>query len=134
MKQINRNFPWCDENDDESFTGILHEKHLWSDEEYFKLDKELYQLADKYAHSDVIPRELAWRIMRIFSIVMLKLGCHSDPIDGYEIDNLDYEQFFERRERFQLVSEGFFSGDMPKTKWFGYGRSDRESMVTGQLL
>lgn len=126
MEQINRNFPWCDENDDESFTGTLHEKHLWSDEEYFKLDNELYELAEKYSKADHLPRELVWRIMRIFSIVLLKLNYHSDPDDGYEIENLDYDQFFQRRERFQLVFEGFFKGEMLETKYFEYGRSNRE--------
>lgn len=52
MKHINRNFPWCDEYDDDSFAGTLNEQCLWSDEEYFKLDNELYDLAEKYKDAD----------------------------------------------------------------------------------
>lgn len=36
MKHINRNFPWCDEYDDCSFTGFMNERRRWSDEEYFR--------------------------------------------------------------------------------------------------
>ena len=89
MKHINRNFPWCDEYDEDSFTGTLNEKCSWSDEEYFKLDDELYDLAEKYNEIDQLPRELVWRIMRIFSYVMMTIGCHSNPNDGYTIENLN---------------------------------------------
>lgn len=56
MKYINRNFPWCDGYDDDSFTGTLNEKCTWSDEEYFKLDDELYTLAEKYKDAEIPPR------------------------------------------------------------------------------
>ena len=126
MEQINRNFPWCDEYDNDSFTGTLHEKCAWSDEEYFKLDDEIYDLSTKYNDIDQLPRVLVWRLMRIFSYVMMTIGCHSNPNDGYKIENLNDEQLFDRRERFQLVFEGFFEGEMPKKKYFEYDRSNRE--------
>lgn len=126
MNQINRNFPWCNEYDDNSFSGKLNEKRTWSDEEYFKLDNGLYDLAKEYKDAEQLPRELVWRVMRIFSYVMMTISCHSNPKDGYEIKNLDNEAIFDRRERFQLVFEGFFKGEMPKTKYFEYGRSNRE--------
>ncbi len=126
MKQLNRNFPWCDEHENDSFTGILKEKCAWSDEEYFKLEDELYDLSSKYNDADQLPRIMVWRLMRVFSYVMMTIGCHFNPNDGYKIENLDDEQLFDRRERFQLVFEGFFKGEMPKTKCFEYGRSNRE--------
>ncbi|MFM5810592.1 Imm41 family immunity protein [Aeromonas veronii] len=126
MKNINRNFPWCDEYNDDSFTGTLNEKRIWSDEEYFKLDNEIYELSEKYHNAIQLPRELVWRIMSIFSYVMTAIGCHSNSNDGYEIENLDAEQLFERRERFQLVFEGFFKGEMPKEKYFEYGNNNKE--------
>lgn len=126
MNHINRNFPWCDEFDDSSFTGTLNQKCTWSDEEYFKLDNELYDLAKKYNNAEQLPRELVWRLIRIFSYVMMTIGCHSNPNDGYQIENLDDEAIFDRRKKFQLVFEGFFKGEMPKTKYFEYGRSNRE--------
>ena len=100
MKNINRNFPWCDEYDDNSFTGTLNEKRIWSDEEYFKLDGEIYELSKRYHTAIQLPRELVWRIMSIFSYVMTAISCHSNSNDGYEIENLDTELLFERRERF----------------------------------
>lgn len=126
MNQINRNFPWCNQYDDHSFVGILNEKCTWSDEEYFKLDDALYELANKYNGAEQLPRVLVWRVMRIFSYVMMTIGCHSNPNDGYELEGITEEELFAKRERFQLVFEGFFKGDMPKTQYFEYGRSNRE--------
>ncbi|OSP50931.1 hypothetical protein B7G55_12820 [Aeromonas hydrophila] len=126
MKNINRNFPWCDEYDDSSFTGTLNEKRIWSDEEYFKLEGEIYELSEKYQTAIQLPRELVWRIMSIFSYVMTAISCHSNSNDGYEIENLDTELLFERRERFQLVIEGFFKDEMPKEKYFEYGNNNEK--------
>lgn len=120
MKHINRNFPWCDEYDDCSFTGFMNERRRWSDEEYFKLDNELYDLAEKYGNLEQLPRELAWRIMNIFSYVMLTIGCHYDSNDLYEFENLSDAELCDRRERFQLVFEGFFRGEMPNIGYFEY--------------
>lgn len=117
MKEINRNFPWCDEHTDLSFSGILHEEYIWSDEEYLKLDNELYTLAKEYNHSNTIPRELVWRCMRIFSLIMLYIGCHFDDNDSYRITNLTNDELYLRRERLQLVFEGFFQGKMPNKKY-----------------
>jgi hypothetical protein len=44
---------------------------------------------------------------------MLLLGCHFDPNDGCRIRDLSPEDAYEWRERFQLVFEGFFSGNWP---------------------
>lgn len=126
MSEINRNFPWCDENSDDSFIGILHEEYKWSDTEYFKLDKEIYELSVQYKESESIPRELAWRTLRIFSILMQYIGCHFDPNDGFKIKELTNEQIYHRRERAQLVFEGFFKGEMPDQKFFEYSSGTNE--------
>ena len=66
INQIYRNFAWCEEYSEKSFIGILHEENLWSDEEYFKLENELYKQCEKYSQSDVLPRNIAWPTMRVF--------------------------------------------------------------------
>lgn len=120
MSHINRNFAWCDEYSDSSFLGIFHEQNKWDDDEYFKLESELYQESLNLGHNIAIPRELSWRVMRIYSYLMLSLGCQYDPNDGFEIINITRDQFYERRERVQLVFEGFFSGKMPDKDILGY--------------
>jgi hypothetical protein len=106
---VARNFPWCDEHDDSSFLGRLHEESVWDESEYWELEWALHELMLRGAFE----RELAWRIFRVFSHTMLVLGCHFDPNDGYRIRDLSADDAHEWRERFQLVFEGFFSGHWP---------------------
>jgi hypothetical protein len=120
MKQINRNFPGCEEYDESSFTGKLNEKCRWDDEEYFKLDQELRELGAELSDNAQLDRELAWRVMRIFSYVMMTIGAHYDARDGYVMEGLDDQALTDRRERFQLIVEGFFRGEMPATEDFDY--------------
>jgi hypothetical protein len=120
MHHINRNFAWCNEYSNESFTGILHEEQTWDDKEYFKLEESLFDIAKKYSGCDSIPREDAWKIFRIFSYLIVTLACHSDPNDGFNIVNLTDEQVLARRERIQLIFEGFFSNKMPSKEYLEY--------------
>ncbi len=120
MKNINRNSPNCDEYKSDSFIGLLHEKCVWSDDEYFKLDKELYQLAEKYHGVDNLPRELVWRLMKIFNTVMSYFVSHFDLNDGFELKHLENDEVYNRKERFCLVIEGLFQGVMPEVRFFNY--------------
>ncbi|RIA31599.1 immunity protein 41 of polymorphic toxin system [Ectopseudomonas oleovorans] len=118
---IARNFAWCDEYEDSSFTGLLHEKQYWSMAEYWELEWALYQLVGNRSP------EVQWRIFRIFSWVLLTIGCHFDKKDLYKIKNLKRHQLYELRERFVLVFEGFFSGKMPSQECF----ENTNPLVTG---
>ena len=126
MKEINRNFAWCDDYSDKSFLGVLHEEDIWSDMEYLKLENDLYELSTKYKDTDSLPREVVWRIMRIFSNSMLLLGCHYNPSDGFEIKNLNSEEIRQRTERLQVMFEGFFQGTMPDKDDFKYTTSVKQ--------
>lgn len=106
---IARNFAWCKEYDDTSFSGLLHERNVWDDEEYWILEWALYQLRDQQK-SD---REILFQVFRIFSYTFLLISCHFDTNDGFRISNRTDSQLYDLRERFQLVFEGFFHGDMP---------------------
>lgn len=117
MREILRNFPHCEEYRDDSFVGIWHEEGLFNEMEYWKLDKEIFDLSVLYC-SENIPREIAWPLTRIFSYIMMSIQAHYNPNDGFQVENLDDLQMFEFRERLQLVIEGFFKGKMPKNKDF----------------
>ena len=119
MNEINRNFAWCDEYCEGSFIALLHERQEWNDEEYFKLEKYLYDTYPKLS-TDLVPRDIIWPAMRIYSYLSSTLGCHLDPNDGFAIKGIDLENFYERRERVQLVFEGFFKGEMPNRESLGY--------------
>jgi hypothetical protein len=119
MNEINRNFAWCDEYSDESFIGILHEKQEWNDEEYFKLENYLFDTCLTLP-SDLVPRDIIWPAMRIYSYLSSTLGSHLDSNDGFRIKDIELVNFYDRRERVQLVFEGFFKGEMPNKEYLEY--------------
>jgi hypothetical protein len=109
IKEILKNFAWSDQYDEESFAGVLHERCIWDVEKYWKLEAAIYHLA---AHPEDFP-SLMWPLFRIFSHTMLSFGAHFDPNDAFRMRNATDEQVHDYRERFQLVFEGAFSGEMP---------------------
>lgn len=112
-----RNFPHCEEYCDTSFIGVWHEKGMWDEDEYWLLDKCIFELSEIHCSAD-IPRNIAWPLSRIFSYIMMSIQSHFDPRDSFRIENLDDDKMFDFRERFQLVVEGFFKGEMPNNAHF----------------
>lgn len=120
MNDINRNFSSSNEYSEKSFIGIFHEQNEWDDNEYFKLEEAIYIEARNLANETNIPKDIAWPIIKIYSYLMMSLGCQYDSNDGFEIKNITREQFIERRERLQFVFEGYFNGEMPNKEYLGY--------------
>jgi hypothetical protein len=104
-----RNSAGCAGYHDRSFVGRLHEDGIWDWDEYWLLEKALYDLA---AAGD-FRREVAWPLFRIFSYGLLLFGCHVDPNDRFAFKAMSAEEVHELRDRFQRVFEGFFAGEMP---------------------
>ncbi|WP_307547525.1 hypothetical protein [Xanthomonas sacchari] len=52
-------------------------------------------------------------LFRIFSCVLMLLGCHFDPNDAFAIEGVSDEEVRDPHERFQLVFEDFYAGKMP---------------------
>lgn len=119
MNEINRNFSECDEYSVESFIGILHGKYEWNDDEYFRLEDYLY-LIGQGGPSGFLSRDIAWPVMKIYSYLCNLIGCHLDSNDSFSIAGMDLDSLYSRRERAQLVFEGFFKGDMPDTDLLRY--------------
>ena len=109
---IAENTPGCDEWRDSSFLGMLHEFNKWDFDEYWKIEKSLYETFD----SEARPSDGA--VFRIFSHVMLLFSCHFDADDVFAISNLDAEEIAEVRERAQMVFEGYFKRLMPDSSCF----------------
>jgi hypothetical protein len=114
IRVIARNYAWHDDFDEQSFTGELNERQVWNLDEYWLLETALYKLAEAGAPSP----ELAWWIFRIFSHTFMSVSAHLDSNDVFVIKNLSSEDFYDFRERIQVVFEGFFSGDMPEQSSF----------------
>jgi hypothetical protein len=103
------NFPHCEEWSDESFLGYLHECDEFNQEAYWQLEWAMLE----YTKAGNKPYDLNWPIFRIFSCVMNSLAAHSEPRDGYKIKNVSYDFIWDFTERFQMVFEGFFKGEVP---------------------
>ncbi|WP_237059554.1 Imm41 family immunity protein [Microbulbifer sediminum] len=120
MNEINRNFAWSNDYSEGSFVAIFHENQAWDDDEYYKLENYLYDECERHSGQSVIPREVVWPAMRIYSYLSQSIGCHFDKDDGFEIKNINRDQLYQRRERLQLIFEGFFKGQMPNKEYLGY--------------
>jgi hypothetical protein len=70
----------------------------------------LYQLVAASAQDS----QLRWRVFRIFSDTVMSISAHFDRNDIFKVKNLTQNELYAFRERFRLVSEGFFSGQMPE--------------------
>ena len=119
MNQINRNFAGSEEYSADSFVGQFHEQRIWDDDAYLELENHLYDACEKYKGQENMPRAVIWPVMQIYGFLMMSIGCHLDANDGFEIKNLSREQIYERRERLQMIFEGFFTGKMPDKECFG---------------
>ncbi|MCW0436147.1 immunity 41 family protein [Xanthomonas sacchari] len=106
---VARNFARCAAYDDCSFVGRLHEEMRWDGDEYWLPEKALYELAT----DGELEGETAWPLFRIFSFVLMLLGCHFNPNDVFAIKGASDEDVHDLRDRFQLVFEGFYAGSMP---------------------
>lgn len=110
---IARNSSGCVEYDENSFIGCLHEQNIWHREEYWLLEKALYDLSEQSNEP-----ETNHRIFCIFSRVFLLLCAHYDDNDVFHIENLSRQELYDLRERWQVVFEGYFSGYMPSQTIF----------------
>jgi hypothetical protein len=110
QETIYQNFPHCTEYRADSFTGILHEENRLDLDTYWNLEWALVKLTQNQTD---YPRHLSWPVFRIFSIIAVKLMADNDPEDGYKIKNFSGEKSRDFTERFRIVFEGFFKGEMP---------------------
>ena len=122
IKDLFRNWAFCDDYDESSFIYKLHELSVWDDKEYWKLDDAIHEIAHKLDSVNEIPRDVAWPIARIFSYLMVLFEAHHNQFDAFEIEGFEPEDVYIRRERVQLVFEGFFEGKMIPNDSFDYSK------------
>jgi len=106
---IGRNYVWSPIFDENSFVSVLHEKCVWQRDQYWLLEWALYDLV---LH-DTPCEDIYEGVFRIFSFVSHAMGSHLDPNDQFEIEDMESGVFYDFRERFQMVFEGFFAKQMP---------------------
>lgn len=95
--------------DEKSFAGVLHERGIWHEEQYWLLESALYALA----HEEAIEVDLYAAVFRIFNFVTNAICSHLDQNDLYGMENLDREKVYDLRERIRMVFEGFYIRKIP---------------------
>lgn len=95
--------------DEKSFAGVLHERGIWQEEQYWLPEAALYALA----HEKTVAVDLYAEVFMTFNFVANAICSHLDQDDLYEIENLDREKVYDFRERIRMVFEGFFVRKMP---------------------
>lgn len=106
---IASNHPWSGEFNENSFRALLYEEGIWSQGEYWKLEWAPFQLVNVVTAD----QEVLSRVFRLYSATFILFMAHFDSNDSYVIRNIGNEKIRKNIERFQLVFEGFFAGDMP---------------------
>ncbi|WGS43227.1 immunity 41 family protein [Burkholderia sp. JSH-S8] len=111
---IERNWVQSREYDEASFIAVLHEQGVWQREQYWLLERALYDLSIVHGEQD----NLSGPIFYIFSFAMNAISSHLDQEDSFEIKNLAKGELYEFRERIRLVFEGFFLKNFPDQSMF----------------
>lgn len=100
-----------------SFIGILHEQEIWDNDAYWKVDKALFDIAEKYRDLQM-PRELLLAIFDLYEYTFGRLCWHQMPSDGSSIKNLTDEECFLRWERLAPVVRAALGGYSEKNDTF----------------
>ncbi|RZS35070.1 Imm41 family immunity protein [Corticibacter populi] len=110
---IYSNFPHCKEWQDDSFLGILDDHGVISYEKYWQLELAILQVTPMDKSGDA--QHLLWPIFRIFSHAMLLFLSHHSEADGFSIKDMNNHAMRDFIERFQMIFEGFFRGELPSS-------------------
>ncbi|MCG7490195.1 immunity 41 family protein [Vibrio sp. Of14-4] len=115
--ELERNIPGH-ANWEGSFYERLSEYGEWDSETFWVLHSELLDIAKKQdLHSPVI-RELAYMLLYIQQRVLNLISAHFAENDFFEISNIDTEQLYEFRERFEMAILGTITGKvLPETSF-----------------
>ncbi|WP_322026759.1 Imm41 family immunity protein [Burkholderia sp. BCC1977] len=111
---IERNWVRSREYDELSFIAMLHEQGIWQKDQYWLVERALYDLTGAQSDGD----NLSGPIFYIFSYAMNSISSHLDQGDSFEIKNLTRGEVYEFRERIRLVFEGFFLNNFPDQSMF----------------
>lgn len=106
---ISENHPGSGEFSETSFRSFLYEDATWSQDKYWRVEWALFQLVGPAA----LDAELRWRVFRLFSSTFSLFSAHFDSNDIYVIQGIEPEKLYKAIERFKLVFDGFFAGEMP---------------------
>jgi hypothetical protein len=94
-----------------SFYERLVEYGIWDEAEFWKLHSDLIRVA-QMNESQVIERDIATAVMRIYIKISSLISAHFRPNDIFSIEDLSEIQISGYKERLDLAVIGAFSGEI----------------------
>lgn len=127
FENLNRNITFLGEGiyDPNSFIGLWIDEGIWSDTEYWKLEKDLLSINFHYSNNIQIPREILTGVMRIIQLMIVPNWSEFTISEKYELYTLDEEwgvpTIFDRYERFKYLLGILFTEEISLNDLdFGY--------------
>jgi hypothetical protein len=109
FENFNRNITYLGEGiyDPNSFIGLWIDDGLWSDLEYWKLEKDLLSINFHYPKNTPIPRNILWGVMRITQLMIVSGWDNFSILKEHELYTVDEDwgipTIYDRYERFKYV-------------------------------
>lgn len=118
FENFNRNITFLGEGiyDPNSFIGLWLDEGVWSDIEYWKLEKDLLSINFHYPKNTPIPRNILWGVIRITQLMMVSNWNNFSIYKQHELYTLDDEwgvpSIFDRYERFKYILGILFTDEI----------------------
>lgn len=110
MSELERNMPG-NSNWEGSFFERLTEYGEWDVEAFWLLHHKLLQLAKSTNSDDSIDRNISYMLLYIQQRVLGLIAAHFAKNDTFKISNLNGEQLYEFKERFEMAILGAVTGE-----------------------
>ncbi|MCT8863716.1 hypothetical protein FJD32_003685 [Shewanella sp. LC6] len=95
-----------------SFYERLTEYGEWDSKSFWALHFDLLEIA-KHQNTDLpVERELAYMLLYLQQRVLNLISAHFNKNDVFEISNINPEQLYEFKERFEMAILGAISGEV----------------------
>lgn len=125
LENFNRNITFLDDYDPNSFIGLWIDECVWSDTEYWKLEKDILSINYHYSNNKAIPRNILFGIMKITQLMIIPNWNDFSIYKPHELYTLDEDwgkpTIFDRFERFKYLLGILFTEEFSLEKMnFGY--------------
>jgi hypothetical protein len=107
--ELERNIPG-NSNWEGSFYEQLTENCEWDSKSFWELHLELVNIAKNQNSDGDIPVGLAYNLLYLQERVLNLITAHFTKNDIYKIENINAEQIYEFKERFEMAILGAVSG------------------------
>ncbi len=107
--ELERNIPG-QPNWEGSFYERLTEEAEWDSESFWVLHSELINIANNQDTESPVDRELAYKLLYLQQRILNLISAHFTDNDVFEISNINADQLYEFKERFEMAILGAITG------------------------